>query len=173
LVLTDSKGVGETVVERGVDSVADGGDAFGEVDERGDAAAPRPGQPAVQCLFPGGALDGEDVAQPFFEQVAAVQSRIGFGDPGELVALAVGEILRVLSEGVAGVLERTGVAGGVASAAAFAAPGPVPSGVVPRLAAYLVQCFGGPLDDVERVSALHRVRAAFGDDLRDPLGLIG
>jgi hypothetical protein len=37
----------------------------------------------------------------------------------------------------------------------------------------LVESVGGPLDDVERVGAQDRVRAPFGDDLGDPVGLIG
>ena len=49
--------------ERGVDVWADGADPFGEVDEGWDAAAPGPGQPSVQRLLAGFALDREYVAQ--------------------------------------------------------------------------------------------------------------
>jgi hypothetical protein len=41
------------------------------------------------------------------------------------------------------------------------------------LAAHFVEGVGGPLDHVERVGALHRGRAALGDDLGDPVGLVG
>ena len=41
------------------------------------------------------------------------------------------------------------------------------------MTADLVKRLGGPLDEVERVHALHRVRAVFGDDLGGPVGLIG
>jgi hypothetical protein len=41
------QGVGQAVLEGGVDLVADRGDASGEVDEGWDAAAAGPGQPAV------------------------------------------------------------------------------------------------------------------------------
>ena len=152
---------------------ADGGDPFGEVHEGGDAAAACPGQPALERFDSVLPFDGEHVAQAFFEEVAAVETRVGLGDPVELVALAVGEVLGVLPQRVAGVLERSRVTGRVATAAAFADPWAVAARVVPGLAADLVERLGGPLDDVERVGALHRVRAAFGDDLRDPFGLIG
>jgi hypothetical protein len=42
------------------------------------------------------ALDGEYVAQALFEQVGAVEPRVGVRDPRELVVLLVGEVLGVL-----------------------------------------------------------------------------
>jgi hypothetical protein len=161
------------VVERGVDLVADRGDAFGEVDEGPDPAAAGPGQPAVQRDLAGLALDGEHVAQAFFEQVGAVQSWVGLGDPGQLVPLLVGEVVGVFPQRVAGALEPAGITGGDAVAVALATSLPGAAGVVPGLPADLVEGFGGPLDHMERVGALHRGRAAFGDDLGDPVGLIG
>ena len=88
LVLTDSI----SALDRPWSSVAwivraDRGDALGEVDEGGDAAAAGPGQPPVQGGLAGFALDGEHVAQAFFEQVGAVQPGVGLGDPGQLVPL--------------------------------------------------------------------------------------
>jgi hypothetical protein len=46
------------------------------------------------------------------------------------------------------------------------------AGFVPDLAADFVQRVGGGLDDVERVKADDRVRAALGDRPRDPLRVI-
>src|SRR5256885_17257071 len=81
-------------------------------------------RPPRSTLFPyttlfrsaGFAFDGEHVAQGFFEQVGAVQPGVGFGDPGQLVALPVGEVLGVLPQRVAGVLVGAGDPGGVAPA---------------------------------------------------------
>ena len=68
----------------------------------------RPGLPAVQRLDPGVALDREHVPQALFEQVGAVQPGVGLGDPGQLVALALGEVLRVLPQRVAGMAAAGG-----------------------------------------------------------------
>jgi hypothetical protein len=46
------------------------------------------------------------------------------------------------------------------------------SGFVPDLAADLIQRVGGGLDDVPRVKANDRVRAALGDRPGDPLGVV-
>lgn len=83
------------MVEGGVDAGADGGDAPGEVDEGRDSAATGPGQPPVQRLLAGLALDLEDEPQVFFEQVGTVQPRVGLGDPVQLGPL-VGELVGVL-----------------------------------------------------------------------------
>ena len=96
--------VGEAVFEGCVDGVAVPLDCASEFDEGGDAAALCPGDPVVEGVFAGLAFDGEDVAQALFEQVAAIEARVGFGDPVELVALVVGEVLGVLPERVTGVL---------------------------------------------------------------------
>ena len=53
-----------------------------------DAAALRPGDPPVQGLFAFLAFDGEYMPKSFFEQVGAVQSGVGLGDPGQLGAWA-------------------------------------------------------------------------------------
>ena len=159
--------------ERGVDLVSDGSDAFGEVHERQDSAASGPGQPAIQGDLAGLALGDEHVAQAFFEQVAAVQSRVGFGDPRQLLPLPVGEVVGVLPQRVAGALEPAGIAGGDADAVSVALGLPGATRLVPGLATHLVEGVGGPLDHMERVGALHRLWAALGDDLGDPVGLVG
>ena len=46
------------------------------------------------------------------------------------------------------------------------------SGLVPHLAPDLVERVGGGLDDVKRVQANGRVRAALGDRPGDPLGVV-
>lgn len=115
------------MVEGGVDLVPDGGDAPGQVDEGGDAAATRPGQPPVQGDLAGFALDGEDVAQGFFEQIGAVEAGVGLGDPVQFVALPLGEVVGVLPQRVAGVLESLGIAGGVAAPATVRSAGSTPA----------------------------------------------
>ena len=82
-----------------------------------------------------------------------MQPRVGFRDPRELLALAVGEVVGVLPECVAGVLEPAGVTRGDPLAVAVAGGLSLAAGVVPCLAADLVERFGGPLNDVERVCA--------------------
>lgn len=82
------------------------GDALLELDERCDPAAPCPRDPSVQRL--GGLVcwELEDGTQAFFEQIGAVEPRISLGDPRKLRLLLVGEVLGVLPQRVAGVLER-------------------------------------------------------------------
>ncbi len=65
------------------------------------------------------------------------------------------------------------VSGRLAPPASFRSGVPVGARVLPGLATNLVQRVGRPPDDVEWVGALHRVRAAFRDDVSDPTGLIG
>ena len=64
--------------------------------------------PLVEGFFAGVALEREHDAESFFEQVGAPQPGIGLGDPVQLVALVVGEVLGVLPQRVAGSLERSG-----------------------------------------------------------------
>jgi hypothetical protein len=78
---------------------------------------------------------------------------VGFLDPGELGLLPAGEVLGVLPQRVAGVLEVPGVARGQADGPAEVAErggGPGVAGRAPDLAADLIQGAGGPGDDVER-----------------------
>jgi hypothetical protein len=91
-------GVGQAVVEGGVDLGAAAADPAAEVHERLDAAAAGPGQPPVQCLFPFVAFDFEDVPQAFLQQVGAVQAGVGAGDPLQSGVLAGGEVLGVLPQ---------------------------------------------------------------------------
>ena len=173
--------LGEPVFEGGVDRVAVFDDLAGQLDEGRDTAAPRPGDPPVQGLFSFLSFDGEDMAQAFFEQIGAVQSGIGLGDPGQLVVLAFGEVLGVLPQGVAGTLEPAGSFPGRPGCGVPGRPAPPPAGfgagqgtgVVPGPAPFGVQGFGGPGHHMERISAQHRSRAAFSDDRGDPLGGIG
>ena len=101
-----------------------------------------------------------------------MQPGVGLGDPGQLLPLPIGQVLGVLPQRVASVFESAGIAGGDADAVSVALGLPGSAGVVPGLTTDLVESVGGPLDDVERVGALDRVRAPFGDDLGDPVGLI-
>ena len=94
--------LGQAVFEGGVDGGAVFDDLAGQFDEGRDTAAPRPGHPPVQGLFTFLSFDGKDMAQAFFEQIGAVQSGIGLGDPGQLGVLPVGEVLRVLPQRVPG-----------------------------------------------------------------------
>ena len=82
---------------------------MGEFDEDRDAAAARPGDPSVQGLLAGLALDREHVPQALFQQVGPVQAGVGLGDPGQLGGLAFGEVLGVLPQRVPGALELAGV----------------------------------------------------------------
>jgi hypothetical protein len=101
---------------------------------------------------------------------------VGFLDPGELGFLPAGEVLRVLPQRVAGVLEVPGVAGGQADGPA-AVPdrggGPGLAGCAPDFAADFVQGAGGPGDDVERVGAQDCLRRGGGDGPGDPVRAVG
>ena len=75
-----------------------------------------------------------------------MQAGVGLGDPGQLVRLLVGEVVGVLPECIAGVLEPARVAGGQARAVSVTGSLPRSSGLVPGIASYFVEGFGGPLD---------------------------
>ena len=135
----------------------------GSCDRRG------PGEPAAQCFFAFVAADGEDVAESFFEQVGAPELRVGLGDPVELVALPVGEVVGVLPEGVAGPLGARAVP--VERALRGAGAGLLPAGGgVPGPAPFDVEGVDAPGDDVERIGAAQRVGGPAGDDPGDPIG---
>jgi hypothetical protein len=55
----------------------------------------------VEGVFALFSFDGEYVAEAFFEEVSPPQSRVGLGDPVELVALTCVEVVGVLPECVA------------------------------------------------------------------------
>jgi hypothetical protein len=155
-------GVGQAVVDGGLDSGALLGERACELDERCEPAAARPLQPGVQQrnrVFGG---DAVDLAQLLFEQVGAVEPLVGALDGGEPGVLAATEVLGVLPEREAGALELAGD-GGLAGLA----------GLVLDLAADRVERVGHELHDVERVQAAHRVRAALGDRTGDPAGHVG
>ena len=68
-----------------------------------------PGQPAGQGVLAGFPFEAEHVTQPFFEEVGAIEGRMGFRDPGELGCLADGQVIGVLPQRVAGTVEALGV----------------------------------------------------------------
>lgn len=158
-------GVGEPVGDGVEDHVAELLDAAGELGERGDAAASGPAEPEVECFD--GVVVGklEDGAQALFQQVSAVELRVGRGDLGELGVLAFGEVLGVLPEGVAEPLDASRQGAGRpwrgvlvwCSASAFRLGSRGCAGIAPRLDPDLVERGGRPLDDVERVRAQDRV----------------
>ena len=84
------------MVEGSVDLYAVFDDASLQLDERVDAAASGPGDPAVERFFASLALELECDPETLFEQVGAVKPRVGLRDPGQLLTLADGEVLRVL-----------------------------------------------------------------------------
>lgn len=94
------------MVEGGVDGHPVAFDAGGKLDEYRDATTLGPGDPPVQGLFTFLALDRKHMPQALFEQVGAIQTGIGLGDPGQFGALAFGEVLGVLPQRVAGALSR-------------------------------------------------------------------
>lgn len=98
-----------------------------------------------------------DLARLLFEQVRAVQPRVGALDARELGLLAAGEVVGVLPQREACALQIPGerdVSG--------------PAGRVPDLAADLVQRVGGEHHDVEGVQAQLGLRAALSDRAGDP-----
>src|SRR5665213_1334480 len=167
----------------------DGGEYFGTVfdngslqlDERGNATAPGPGDPPVESFasFIVGKL--EDDAQSLFEVVGAPERRVGLHDPSEFDRLTFGQVLRVLPECVARVLERDGASavgarrcatdGMTSSAFGLVALGSFAS-VVPRTSTHLVEGIGGPAHHVERISAAHRVGTTLRHHEADPFGPI-
>jgi hypothetical protein len=93
-----------------------------------------------------------------FEQVGAVEPLVRGGDPGQLGALAFGEVDRVLPQRETGALELCGQR--------FL---PRAAGVVPHLAADLVEGLSRPLHDMKRVDAQRRPVAALPDHVTNPL----
>ena len=154
-------------------------DRFLQLHERGNPATAGPTNPFVEGFDRFIDREFEDDAQAFFQVVGPAEGGIGLHDPGELHRLLLGEVFRVLPERVTGVLHpgRTGTirAGpcirgrptttSFCLVAACRFPGVVPCGP-----SHLIEGFGGPFDNMERVSAAHRVRAAFGHNGGDPRG---
>lgn len=77
--------------------------------------------------------------------------------------------LGLLPQRVAGPFERPGVAAGTAGTTAVERT----AGLLPGLAADLVECLGRPRDHVEGVGAAHRVLATVAHHSSDPVGGIG
>ena len=135
------------------------GDRAREFDDRLQAAASGPGEPGVEQRDRFIERDPVDLAQLLGEQVGTVEPLVERLDAGELQLLAFGQVPRVLPEREPGAFELFGGLG-----LALAAR------VVPHFAADLVERVGGELDQVERVVADVRVRAALADRPGDPRG---
>jgi hypothetical protein len=110
----------------------------------GDPAAAGPADPDFEGFFGLIGRELEDQSETFLEQIGTVQPGVGLGDPGQLGLLRGGQALGVLPQREPGVLERLRLTTGP--------PGPAPgegaTGLVPRLAADLVERVGGPADDM-------------------------
>ena len=155
------RGVGQLVGDRRFDPFTLLGDPAGELDERLQLTASGPFQPGLeqdQRVLGG---DAVDLAQLLGEEVGAVQLVVELLDARELELLAFGQVLGVFPEREPRALELAGELGLALTA-----------GVVPDLAADLVQRVGGGLDDMERVQADDRVRAPLGDRPGDSLGVV-
>ena len=79
-----------------------------ELGRRWDSAAPRPFQPVVEQCDAVGALEREHLTKLLFEQVGAIEMVVRLGDRCELGSVAGGEVVGVLPQRVAGVLELPG-----------------------------------------------------------------
>src|SRR5487761_1004306 len=128
------------MLEGGEDGGPVAADGAAELDEGGDAAAGGLPQPPVEGDLAFGALDLEDQPQSFLQQPGTVETRVGPGDPFQLGLLGGGELFRVLPQRPPGTFEGAGLAaGGVAPAVVFPAFAFGAAGVVPCVAADLVQ----------------------------------
>ncbi len=128
-----------------------------QLNERFDAAAAGPANPPVQrggCL---GGVETEDQPESFLQQVGPVQPWVGLGDPGQLRLLPAGQVLRVLPQRRRGSFQRFGVTGRPSRPATSDRA----AGEIPGLPTDLVQCVGGPLDDMERIGATDRLGHCF------------
>ena len=124
-----------------------------------------------RVLLAFGSFDPEHVAEAFFEEIGSPESRVGFGDPVELLMLAWVEVVGVLPQCVARPGDVSGVAGGPSpparrrlDLAAF--------GLVPGSASFHVESLDRPSDNMERVGATDRIRGPPGHDAGDPVGHI-
>jgi hypothetical protein len=136
-------------------------DRFAQADERGESAAGEAGQQPVEQVADrlGGEAGSEDRADHFLHRPGACGLPAAGADLGEGRGLLVGEILRVLQQRPAAVLERLrGVLlAGLAQ-------------LVPVLAADLVQRLGRQGDDVVVVDHDRRLRRALAHALGVPAG---
>jgi hypothetical protein len=111
------------VGEGGLDPGTVDGDRFGEFDERRDPTSAGPLQPPLEQGDPGGTLERKHLPELLFEQVCPVETLVGVGDVGERGRLALGEILRILPQRIAGILQFSG------HRLLAVTPGRVPGGV--------------------------------------------
>ena len=92
--------------EGGLDAGTVLGDGAGQLDEGREAATSSPHQPVVEEAQGAPWLSKmEDLTELLLEEVSAVERLVGLLDSGELGLLARGQILGVLPEREAGVLE--------------------------------------------------------------------
>jgi hypothetical protein len=145
------------VLDRGDDPGALVGDGLGELAERFESTSPGPLDPAVEQRDRRGRWEAVDLTELFFQEVRAIEALVGLLDVGELDLLAGGEVLGVFPQREPRALE-------VLCDGDFAAA----PGLVPDLAADLVQRVGRQRNDVEGVHAAHRVGEAVGDRASDP-----
>ena len=133
-----------------------------QLHERLESAALCPANPGVEAgesLRDGARL--KDAAKGFLEKVGSIEGAVELRYPAQGLLLRRGEILGVLPEGPASVLESIGHLG-------FGSR----SQVVPDLSTDLVQGLGRPLNDMEGVEATDGLRSVISDSPFDPGGSI-
>ncbi len=137
------------MADRGLDALALLSDRPREARERREPTAPGPLKSAIEQ--DDGVLVGDavDLAQLLGEQIGAEEALVDLLDAGELQLLALGQPLGVLPEREARALQ-------LARELALA----LAAGLVPDLAADLIERVGRELYEVERVEADRRVGAA-------------
>src|SRR3954462_12839776 len=86
------------MIETRVDRRQFGSDRAGQLHKLGYPPPRRPGQPPPQRFPPGLAADGENMPKSILEQVGTVETRVGLGDPRQLLLLVIGEAVRVLPQ---------------------------------------------------------------------------
>ena len=144
----------EAGVKCDIDRCAVRADPALQLNERGDPGSAGPACPFVERDLAVVAFDREDVTQSFFEEVRAPRARVGFGDPVELVALAASEITGVLPQRVARFGDVLRVAGRASlPCEAETASGATTFGLIPGPAAFDIERFDRPGDNVERIGA--------------------
>lgn len=99
------------MVEGVVDQREEPFDRCGQCHELGDAGSAGPGQPAGEQLSASGSFGCEDFTELLFEQVGAVERKVGLGDRGYGGALVSGEIRRVFQQGSPAVFQGFGLVG--------------------------------------------------------------
>ena len=161
----------ERLDERVSETVLDGGDDRGTVlayssrqaDELCDPTTLRPADPAIQCGDGTGSLAGDRDAQSLLQGPGAVQSRMRGGDVVEAGPLGVAQVLGLLPERPARLVEHLALTVGTTARelTSFAH-------LVPELAAHEVEGVARPLHHVKGVRAHDGLRTAPRHRARDP-----